>query len=62
MIRRRISKAILVHISTIIHLEIFADLRGDIHTQVATVNVNMTLGGWGFNTLTLLLWQNETSA
>ena len=35
-------------------------LRGDIHTQVATLNVNMTWGwGWGLLILTLELQQND---
>ena len=49
--------------------EIIFHLRGDIHTQVATLNINMTLfffeggeggeGAGGFLTLTLKLWQND---
>ena len=39
-------------------------LRGDIHTQVAILNVNMMFAGDGgeggsFLTLTLELWQND---
>ena len=42
----------------------FSDfIRGDIHTQVATLNTNMKFAGygvrWGLLTFTLALWQND---
>ena len=36
-------------------------VRGDIHTQVAMLNINMMFGVWGWGLLTLMLelWQND---
>ena len=33
------------------------DIRGAIQTHFATLNVDSTLGGWGFKLLTLKMWQ-----
>ena len=50
----------------LIKAKAISPLRGDIHTQVAMLNVNMTFGGWGREgrgwgllTFTLELWQND---
>ena len=34
--------------------------EGGIHTQIATLNIIITLGGRGFAALTLHVWQNDT--
>ena len=39
--------------------QLMFQLRGDIHTQVTTLNVNMTFGWWELLNLTLELWQND---
>ena len=38
-------------------------IRGDIHTQVATLNIDMTFGRGGGLTLMMLewIWQNEAN-
>ena len=43
-------------------LNVLFSVRGDIHTQVATRNVNMTFGGMGVGFADLLMlewWQND---
>ena len=39
-------------------------IRGDIHTQVATLNIDMTFGRGGGLTLMMLewIWQNEANS
>ena len=42
-----------------IYLHDFNIFPGGIHAQIATLNVNMTLGGKGFVDLMLHVWQND---
>ena len=48
-----------------LQMDNFTNIRGDIYTQVATLNVNMTIWEWGWvgvallTSLLLQLWQND---